>query len=149
MGAIHTLLDNIVSAMKLVNDGVAAPDTHYYFDHVWLGMPNRLPMGDHCVAIVEATGIPDFDYKMCTTTPFTYEVEIAITIANKGQVSTALSENYDVTNATLSAIAAAPTFSGGCMTTYIENVQFGDVALSEDQKNLVRGSRIIIRCPMN
>jgi hypothetical protein len=148
MGAIHTLLDNIVTLLKDVNDG-ATPTHNHYFDHVWLGMPNRLPMGDQCVAIVEATGIPDFDYKMCTTTPFTYEVEVSITIANKGEVTHALSRNYDVTNATMSAIAAAPTMSGACITTYIENVQFGDVALSEDMKNLVRGSRIIIRCPMN
>lgn len=148
MGAIHTLLDNIVTALKSVNDG-ATPTPHKYFDHVWLGMPKKLPMGDHCVAIVEAMGIPEFDYKMCTATPFTYETEIVITIANKGEVTYALSANYDVTNATMAAIAAAPSFSNACITTYIENVEFGDVALSDDMKNLVRGSRIIIRCAMN
>jgi len=148
MGAIHTLLDNIVTALVDVNDG-ATPTHHHYFDHVWLGMPKKLPMGDHCVAVVEAMGIPEFEYKMCTTTPFTYEVEAVITIANKGEVTKALAANYDVTNAVMSAIAAAPSFSGACITTYIESVEFGDVALSDDMRNLVRGSRIIIKCAMN
>jgi len=144
---MKTLLDNIVTAMKTVNDG-ATPTAHNYADHVWLGMPKKLPMGDHCVMIVEALGMPNFYYKMCTSDPFTYDVDVVITVVNKGEVTKALSENYTVTERVMNAIGAAPSFGGACVSTTIESVEFGDVAMSADEKNLARGSRIIIRCSM-
>lgn len=144
---MHSLLDNIVTAMKAVNDG-ATPTAHVYADHVWLGMPNRLPMGDHCVMVVEPISAPNFYYKMCASDPFTYDIDVEIIIANKGEVTKAYGQNLIVTEAVINAISAAPTFSGACVTTTIESVEFGDVALSEDTRNLVRGSRVIIRCKM-
>lgn len=144
---LETLMTGLETVLTAMTYGTA-PNTVVYFDDVWIGMPDKIPMGDTCVAIIEVASIPDFYYTMCSSTSFQYDVDIQITIMNKGHVETAHKRNYVVTEAVMDTLAANDTISGACSSSTLESVDFGDVAEGKDLRNLIAGSRIILKCKM-
>lgn len=144
---LETLMTNLETVLAGMSTG-SAPNLIYYFDDVWIGMPDKIPMGNTTVAIIEVASIPDFYYTMCSSTSFQYDVDIQITIMTKGHVETAHKRCYVVTEAVMDTIAADDTISSGCSSSTLESVEFGDVAEGKDMRNLIAGSRIILKCKM-
>lgn len=130
-----------------VNDGGTPTHTHY-FDHVWVGKPDKLPMGDRCVAFIEIGMEPDFYYTFCPTNTQS-DVDIYITILSKGHVETAHKHLYTVVDAVKKALYANDTITSTCIASTIESIEYGDVAKSNvEAKNVATGARILLKCRM-
>jgi hypothetical protein len=124
-----------------VNDG-AMPTHKHYFDHVWVGAPKRIPMGDKTIAIIEVADEPEFYYTLCDThVPF--DIVIRISILCKGHVEDS-KECYEVVDAVKKALIAGDTIGGTCSFSNILEVVYGD-AIGE-AKDLVAGAQILVRC---
>lgn len=144
--SIVEALDNLLVA---VDNGLTGDNKVVYFDHVWVGKPDKIPMGARCVAFIEIGSEPDFYYTTCPTN-FMSDVDIYVTIMSKGHVETAHKHLYTVTDATKTAIMANDTLSGAAIGATIEFVEYGDVAEAQtDKKNLVTASRITIKYRMD
>ena len=125
-----------------VNDG-ATPTPKKYFDHVWVGAPKRIPMGDKTIAIIEVADEPEFYYTLCDThVPF--DIVIRISILCKGHVEDSTKQCYTVVDAVKAALIAGDTIGGTCSFSNILEVVYGD-AIGE-AKNLVAGAQILVRC---
>lgn len=140
---IKTLAQAIQTKLQGVNDGVAAPNTKYYFDHVWVGLPKKIPMGDRCVAMVQVANQPNYYYTTCPTTTM-YDVDFIVNIMSKGHVENATLYAYEVVEAVQTAFFADSKFSNACLGSTIEQVDYGDYW--EESKQLVTGARILLRC---
>ncbi len=139
MKAIVQALDTILVA---VNDG-ATPTPVKYFDHVWIGMPKKIPQGDRNIAIIELIGHPEFIYTTCPENTM-YDMDINIHIMCKGEVEVSNLRLLEVTQATLTALLGNSKISNTCMDSTIEQVEYGDFAA--EGRNLIAGSRIVLRC---
>ena len=113
------------------------------FDHVWIGMPEKIPMGAKNVAIVEAASLPTFYYTTCPETTM-YDADIYITIMCKGHVEDANNEVYEITDLILEDLLKDQKTSNNCIGSTIEEVVFGDIL--RESKNLVAAGRITLRC---
>lgn len=140
---IKTLAQAIQTKLQGVNDGVALPNTKYYFDHVWIGVPKKIPMGDRCVAMVEIMSQPNYYYTTCASIT-QYDVDFIINIMVKGHVENATLYAYEVVEAVQAAIFADTKISNSCIGSTIEDVQYGD--WWEEARSLVTGARITLRC---
>lgn len=142
------LVEALDTLLVGVNDGVVAPNTGYYFDHVWVGKPDKLPMGARCVSFIEIGLEPDFYYTFCPTNTQS-DVNIYITIMSKGHVETAHKHLYKVVDATKNALYANDNISGTCIASTIESIEYGDVARAQvEPKNIATGARILLKCRM-
>ena len=125
-----------------VNDG-GTPTPKNYFDHVWVGAPKKVPMGDKTIAIIEVVDEPEFYYTLCPTN-IPYDITIRISILVKGHVEVSTKHCYTVVDAVKSALATGDTIGGTCSFSNIVEVIYGD-AIGEG-KNLVAGAQIYVRC---
>lgn len=133
-------MDTLIAS---VNDGALAPNTKYYFDHVWVGAPKRIPMGDKTIAIIEVVDEPEFHYTMCPTN-IPYDITIRISILCKGHVEDSTKHCYKVVDAVKAALAAGDTIGGTASFSQIVEVIYGDAI--GDAKNLVAGAEVYVRC---
>ena len=147
-GKITTLMEALDTLIAAITTGVA-PNTVSVFDHVWIGMPDKIPMGAKNVAIIEVASAPNFEYLMCGTTKYFYDLDILITLMSKGHVETAHKNLYDALNLLMTAIAANDNISAKCDSSTFENIEFGDVAEGKDGRNLIAGCRLTLRCKVS
>lgn len=141
---INTLLAAIDTLLSDVNDG-ATPTHNHYLPHVWVGTPARIPQGAQHVAIITPLTEPTFYYSMGNSCPVQSDLEVEIVIITKGHVEDSTTTNITVTQAVKAAIIANDTFSGACVGTTIELIEYGSVGVG-DMKNLATASKIIIKC---
>ena len=113
------------------------------FDHVWIGMPEKIPMGAKNVAIVEAASLPNFYYTTCPDTTM-YDADVNITIMCKGHVEDANNEVHEITDLIIEDLLKDQKISNNCIGSTIEEVVFGDIL--RESKNLVAAGRITLRC---
>jgi hypothetical protein len=132
------------SMIEGLNDGVMPVHKHL-FDHVWIGMPEKIPMGDRRVAIIDVLGEPEFHYTNCQANT-QFDVDVRINIMCKGHVENATLDAYDMIDAIKEAMYTDDSISGGCIFSNIINVDYGTVA--GDPKNIVIGGYIDIKCRM-
>lgn len=135
---IKTLALAIQTKLEGLTDG-----THLYFDHVWVGMPKKIPMGDKCIAMVEVKSQPNYYYTTCGAQT-SYDVDFYINVMCKGHVEEATLHAYEVVEAVQSALFIDSKVSDTCMGSTIEDVDYGDYW--EENKSLVTGARITLRC---
>lgn len=135
-----TLALAIQTTLEALNDG-ALPTSKVLFDHVWIGTPKKIPMGDRRVAIIDVLSEPEFHYTTCpANTPF--DVTTRINIMVKGHVENATLDVMDMVDVIKKAIYSDDTFGSTCSFTIITNVEYGNVA--GDGKNVVEGAYIDI-----
>jgi hypothetical protein len=138
---IKTLAQAIQTKLQSVNNG-GTPAVKY-FDHVWVGVPKNIPLGDRCVAMVEIASQPNYYYTTCPTIT-NYDVDFVINIMVKGHVENATLYAYEVVEAVQAAIFADTKISNSCIGSTIEDVQYGD--WFEQERSLVTGARLTLRC---
>lgn len=139
---IKTLAQAIQTKLAALNDG-ATPTPKTYFDHVWIGMPKKIPMGDRCVAMITVASQPNYYYTTCGTKT-QFDVDFIISIMVKGHVENAQLHAYDVVEAVQYAFFSDSKISNSCLGSTVEEVDYGDYW--EENKSLVTGARIILRC---
>jgi len=132
------------SMIEGLNDGVIPVHKHL-FDHVWIGMPDKIPMGDRRVAIIDVLGEPLFHYTNCQANT-QFDVDVRINIMCKGHVENATLDVYDMVDAIKEAMYTDDSIGGGCIFSNIINVDYGTVV--GDPKNIVIGGYIDIKCRM-
>jgi hypothetical protein len=122
---------------------IATP-TVYYFDHVWIGIPEKIPMGDKHVVTIVASSNPDFFYTSCATATMK-DTDFEITIWSKGSVEKATLATYDMTDIVLTSLYADDTIGGTCLGSTIENVVYDNEGFRSGT-NMIMGARITLRC---
>jgi len=142
MEVTRAIAEALQGILQNLNDG-AVPKANNYFDHVWIGMPEKIPMGDQNVAIIVADTDPTYTY---ATGPLCvgWDTDFLIFIMNKGTVTEATLTNYDITDIVKRALLSDHKISDTCLGSTIEDVTRGPVA--ESLKKLVAGSQITLRC---
>jgi len=138
---IKTLAQAIQTKLQSVNNG-GTPAVNY-FDHVWIGMPKKIPMGDKCIAMVEIASQPNYYYNLCAAQT-QYDVDFIISIMCKGHVENATLYAYEVVEAVQTALFTDQKISNSCLGSTVEEVDYGDYW--EENKSLVTGARITLRC---
>lgn len=138
---IKTLAQGIQTKLQSVNNG-GTPAVNY-FDHVWVGMPKKIPMGDKCVSMVEVANQPNYYYNTCPTQT-QYDVDFIITILVKGHVESSTLYAYEVIEAVQTALIGDQKISNTCIGSTVEEVIYGD--LIEEDKQLITGARLTLRC---
>ena len=145
LNALVSALDTLLVA---VNDGGTPTHTHY-FDHVWVGKPDKIPMGDKLVAYIEIGYIPTFLYTMGCPTNTQKDVDIYISIMSKGHVEKSHTNLYYAVDATINALLANDHITNSCISSTLEEVVFGDVVETQHEpKTLVTGARILLKCQL-
>lgn len=139
---IKTLAQAIQTKLQSVNNG-GTPTPVNYFDHVWIGQPKKIPMGDKCIAMVEVASQPNYYYSTCASTT-QYDVDFVISIMVKGHVENATLYAYEVVEVVQTALFTDQKISNSCLGSTVEEVVYGDYW--EENKNLVTGARIKLRC---
>lgn len=139
---IKTLAQAIQTKLIDLNDG-GAPTHVHYFDHVWIGVPKKIPLGDRCVAMIEIASQPNYYYTTCGAQT-QYDVDFVVNIMVKGHVESAALHAYDVVEAVQYAIFTDSKISNTCLGSTVEDVQYGD--WWEEAKSLVTGARLTLRC---
>lgn len=138
---IKTLAQALQTKLAALNNGGSPAVT--YFDHVWIGMPKKIPMGDRCVCMIEVASQPNYYYNLCPTQT-QYDTDFIISIMVKGHVESAALYSYEVVEAVQSALFADQKISNSCLGSTVEEVIYGDYW--EESKALVTGARITLRC---
>ena len=139
---LKTLAQSIQTELKTVNNG-ASPTPKNYFDHVWIGQPKKIPMGDKCVAMVEVASQPNYYYTTCGAQT-QYDIDFVISIMTKGHVENAALYAYEVVEAVQTAFFLDQKVNNACLGSSVEEVIYGDYW--QENKNLVTGARITLRC---
>jgi hypothetical protein len=143
---LTTLLAALDTMVSGVNDG-ATPIHNHYYDHCWVGMPEKIPMGDKTVGVIEVVQEPEFHYKTCGVL---YDVEIDIYTLCKGSVETAHSKCITVTTALKTAIVADQKFSNNCDDSMITRVIYGEMDVGKtDKRHMVAVSKLTLLCKMS
>lgn len=140
-----TLMSNLKSMIEGLNDG-AVPTHKHYYDHVWIGMPEKIPMGDRRVAILDALGEPEFYYTNCNANT-QFDVDVRINIMSKGHVENATLDIMDMIDIIKEALYTDDTISGGCIFSNIMAVDYGMIV--GESKNIVMGGYIDIKCRLS
>lgn len=138
---VKAVAQALQTKLQSVNNG-GAPAVNY-FDHVWIGQPKKIPMGDKCVAMVEVASQPNYYYTTCPTHT-QYDVDFVISIMVKGHVETAALYAYEVIEAVQTALFIDQKISNTCLGSTVEEVDYGDYW--EENRNLVTGARLTLRC---
>lgn len=139
---IKAVAQAIQTKMAALNNG-ATPTPVTYFDHVWIGVPKKVPMGDRCIAMVEPVSNPNFYYTTCATQT-SYDVDFMIDILSKGQIETSTLYVMEIVEAVQTAFFNDSKVSNTCLGSTVEDVDYIDVI--GDDKNLATGARIRVRC---
>lgn len=138
---IKTLALAVQTKLQGLNDG--GTPSKSIFDHVWIGMPKKIPMGDNCVAMVEVASQPNYYYTTCANQT-TYDVDFMINVMCKGHVEKATLHAYEAVEAVQTALFMDEKLGDACIGSTVEEVTYGDYW--EENKSLVTGARITLRC---
>lgn len=142
------LVEALDAVLVAVDNGLTGDSKIIYFDHVWVGKPNKLPMGARCIAFIEIGAEPDFYYTFCPTNTQS-DVDIYITVMSKGHVETAHKHLYTVVDAVKKALYANDSITNTCIASTIESIECGDIAESQvEPKMLATAARIVLKCRM-
>lgn len=139
---IKTLAQAIQTKMVALNNG-GTPTPVTYFDHVWVGVPKKIPMGDRCIAMIQPLHNPNYYYSTCASTT-QYDVDFMIDIVSKGHVENATLYMLEVVEAVQTALFGDQKISNSCLGCTVEEVEYIDVV--QDDKALATGARIRVRC---
>jgi len=141
-----TVAQAVETAIAGLNDS-ATPTPNYYFDHVWLGKPENIPMGARAIAFVEVAQDPTFYYTTCNTATM-HDKDILITLLSKGTVETATAHLYDLRDVVVNYIHTTPAFgSSEIIDSTIENIIYGDYI--GERNNTITGCRITVKLRLN
>lgn len=140
-----TLATNLKTMVEGLNDG-ALPTHKHYFDHVWIGMPEKIPMGDRRVAIIDVLNEPEFHYTTCNANT-QFDVVLRINVMVKGHVENATLEVMDMMDVIKEAMYADDTLNGGCIFSNILEVDYGMIV--GDSRNIVMGGYIDVICRLS
>lgn len=141
-GEIVTMIQALKTLLADVNDG-ATPTHNHYFDHIWIGQPKKIPLGDKNIAIIEVASQPNYYYTTCAAQT-QFDVDIIISIMCKGHVDVATLRAYEIIEAVQTALFNNQKITNTCLGSTVESVDYGD--FWEQEKNLVTGARITLRC---
>ena len=139
---IKTAAQAIQTKLVALNNG-GSPTPVVYFDHVWVGVPKKIPMGDRCIAMIQPVSNPNYYYTTCAAQT-TYDVDFMIDIVSKGHVETSTLYVMEVVEAVQTALFADQKISNTCLGSTVEEVEYIDVV--QDDKALATGARIRLRC---
>lgn len=139
---IKTCAQAIQTKLVDLNDG-GTPTHIHYFDHVWVGVPKKIPMGDRCIAMIQPISNPNYMYSTCAATT-QYDVDFMIDIVSKGHVETSTLYVLEVVEAVQNAFFSDQKISNSCLGCTVEEVEYID--LVQDEKALATGARIRLRC---
>ena len=139
---IKTLAQAIQTKMVALNNG-GSPTPVTYFDHVWVGVPKKIPMGDRCIAMIQPLANPNYQYTSCGATT-QYDVDFMVDIVSKGHVENSTLYMLEVVEAVQNAFFLDPKISNSCLGCTLEEVEYIDVV--QDDKALATGARIKVRC---
>jgi len=137
-----TVAQAIQTKMVALNNG-GTPTPVTYFDHVWVGVPKKIPMGDRCIAMIQPVANPNYYYTTCAAQT-QYDVDFMVDIVSKGHVENATLYTIEVVEAACTALINDQKISNSCLGSSIEEVEYIDVV--QDDKALANGARIRLRC---
>lgn len=140
---IKTAAQAIQTKLVALTNGVAPPNTVTYFDHVWIGVPKKIPMGDRCIAMIQPLTNPNYYYTTCAAQT-QYDVDFMIDIVSKGHVENSTLYVLEVVEAVQSALFSDQKIGNSCLGSTVEDVEYIDVV--QDDKALATGARIRVRC---
>lgn len=138
---IKTCAQAIQTKLIALTNGGAPAVT--YFDHVWVGVPKKIPMGDRCIAMIQPVSNPNYYYSTCAATT-QYDVDFMIDIVSKGHVENSTLYTMEVVEAVQGAFFSDQKISNTCLGSTVEEVEYIDVV--QDEKALATGARIRLRC---
>lgn len=139
---IKTLAQAIQTKLAALNDG-ATPTPLVYFDHVWVGMPKKVPMGDRCVAIIEAAKQPNYYYTTCAAQT-QFDIDFNIFIMVKGGVENATLYLMEIVEVVQNAVITDQNISNTCIGSTVEDVTY--VELDDQGRSIAKGANIVLRC---
>jgi len=139
---IKTVAQAIQTKLAALNNG-ATPTPVTYFDHVWVGVPKKVPMGDRCVAMVSAVSQPNYYYTTCGSQT-SFDVDFSIFIMVKGSVENAELYLMEVIEATQYAFFTDEKISNSCLGSTVEEVDYKELA--DDNRSIATGAAIRLRC---
>jgi hypothetical protein len=139
---IKTAAQAIQTKLVALNNG-GSPTPVTYFDHVWVGVPKKIPMGDRCIAMIQPLTNPNYYYTTCAAQTG-YDVDFMVDIVSKGHVENATLYMLEVVEAVQTAFFVDQKISNTCIGSTVEEVEYIDVV--QDDKNLATGARIRLRC---
>lgn len=129
---IQTILEALV-------DSASKP----YFDHVWIGVPSKIPMGDKSIAMIEVISNPNFYYTTCPAQT-QFDVDFMVNIVCKGQIEEATLRTIELVEIVQTALIMDQKIQSTCIGSTVEEVQYMDMV--QDNKALATGARIRLRC---
>lgn len=138
---IKTLAQAIQTKLIALNNGAVPPVT--YFDHVWIGVPKKIPMGDRCIVMIQPVSNPNYQYTTCGAQT-SYDVDFMIDIVSKGHVENSTLYVMEVVEAVQTDFFTDPRISNSCIGCTVEEVEYIDVV--QDDKALATGARMRVRC---
>ena len=148
---LRTLMTNIQTAMEAVSYTIQDEDgkdvSVPYFDNVFIGMPQMIPMEAANVCVIEAESDPNFYYVQCPTLTKN-DTDVVITSVSKGFIGEAQLLSYDIADAVKAKIYSDETFGGACIDSTVEQCLYGDIVSGTEGKQLQAASRIMVRCRM-
>lgn len=139
---IKTCAQAIQTKLVALNDG-GTPTPVVYFDHVWVGVPAKIPMGDKNIAMIEVVNNPNYYYTTCAAQT-QFDVDFVINIICKGHVETATLRTLEIVEAVQNALFSDQKIGTSCLGSTVEEVDYMDVV--QDNKALATGARLRVRC---
>jgi hypothetical protein len=139
---VKTVAEKLETLMEALNDG-ATPVANKYFDHVWVGLPKKIPQGGKRVCIIEASNSPDFYYSTCATAT-NKDTLFYITIISSGTVEAAHKDIYNITDIVEDSIIADPKLGGTVEDCSVEYTLYGDI-VDTRSNSLQAASRITLK----
>lgn len=139
---IKTCAQAIQTKLAALNDG-ATPTPKVYLDHVWIGVPKKIPMGDKCIAMIEILSNPNYYYTTCAAQT-QYDVDFMINVVVKGNVETTTLYTAEMVDIIQTALLSDQKISNSCLGSTIEDVDYVEVV--QDNKSMATGARIRLRC---
>lgn len=137
-----TVAQAVETLIAGLNDG-GTPTPNYYFDHVWIGKPEHIPMGARAIAYVEVAQDPTFYYTTCANAT-QHDTDILITCLTKGRTEIATPYLYDLRDYVVAGLINNPTLSGAIIHSTIEEIVYGDYL--GESNNIITGFRLTLRC---
>lgn len=116
-----------------------------YFDHVWLGMPDKIPSRSTNVCFIEVISEPEFEFTTCSTHG-KKNVDIRISIGCKGKTEVSYPNVIALIETCLTAIMTNNSWSSTCIGSNITSVNYG--WMGDPDKQLITGADIEIKALM-
>lgn len=142
---LSSLIGALQDIIEALNDG-ATPTPNTIFDQVWIGEPEKIPMGARNIAIIEAAREPDFYYSTCDRAQS--DVDIHITVLTKGTKETATTQLYSLRDIVKTGLLNNTKISNTCIGSTIEEIIYGSYSdvTSQKNSNKIEAFQLTLRC---